>query len=94
MKIEWLRVAERDRESQLDYIGQRSASAAIDIGDAVEKAVRHLGTHPYMGRAGRVPGTRELAVSGTPYVVAYRVEPEVVVVLRLLHGAQQWPSKL
>jgi len=47
-----------------------------------------------MGRLGRVKGTRELVVSGTPYVICYRVEPDAVVILRLLHGAQKWTGKL
>jgi toxin ParE1/3/4 len=36
--------------------------------------------------------TTELVVVGTPYVVVYRVERSVVLVLRILHGAQRWPS--
>ena len=44
-----------------------------------------------LGRPGRVPSTRELVVVGTPYVVAYRIERTVVLVLHILHGAQRWP---
>jgi plasmid stabilization system protein ParE len=32
-----------------------------------------------------------LPVAGTPYLVVSRVEPDAVVVLRVLHGAQRWP---
>jgi len=64
------------------------------MGDAIEAAVRNLVDYPHLGRPGRVKGTRALVVSGTPYVIAYRVEPDAAVILRLLHGAQQWPSKL
>jgi toxin ParE1/3/4 len=32
-------------------------------------------------------------VSGTRYIVAYRVAGEVVTILRVLHGAQQWPKQ-
>jgi toxin ParE1/3/4 len=38
-----------------------------------------------------VPGTRELVVTGTPFIVVYRVEAATVVILRVLHGAQRWP---
>jgi toxin ParE1/3/4 len=93
VRIEWLPAAERNRESQLAYIGERNPRAAIDIGDAIAIAVGHLADHPHMGRAGRIKGTRELVVSGTPYVIAYRIEPDAVVILRLLHGAQRWPAK-
>ncbi len=94
MKIEWLPIAERDRESQLAYIGDRDHWAAIKMGDAIEAAVLRLTDHPRMGRPGRVKDTRELVVSGTPYVIAYLVERDAVVILRLLHGAQRWPTAL
>lgn len=94
MRIEWLPIAEQNRESQLAYIGERNPWAAIDMGDAIEAAVSHLADHPRIGRPGRIKGTRELVVSGTPYVIAYRVEASAVVILRLLHGTQRWPSKL
>jgi toxin ParE1/3/4 len=69
-------------------------TAAIGVGDAIEAAVGRLADYPRSGRPGSVAGTRELAVSGAPFVIAYRVEAEAVVVLRLLHGAQRWPSQL
>ena len=94
MKVEWLPVAERDRESQLAYIADRNPWAAIDMGDAIEAAVSRLADFPRSGRPGRVKATRELVVSGTPYIIAYRVEQERVLILRLLHGAQRWPSRL
>jgi len=35
-----------------------------------------------------------LVVSGTPYIVPYRVRGEVLEVLRVLHGAMRWPDVL
>jgi toxin ParE1/3/4 len=32
-----------------------------------------------------------LIVRGTPFIVVYRIEPTALVILRVLHGAQQWP---
>jgi len=92
VKVEWLAVAECNRESQLAYIAERNPWAAVDLGDAMEAAVRRLVRHPHIG-PGRVKGTRELVVNRTPYVVIYRVELQAVVILRLLHGAQQWPAR-
>lgn len=93
MKVEWLLLARQDREEQLGYIAERDPWAAINLGDAIERAVNHLPAHPHIGRAGRVRGTRELVVSDTPYILAYRVEQDAVVILRLLHGAQNWPRR-
>lgn len=61
------------------------------MGDAIETAVLCLAEDSHLGRPGRVKGTRELVVNGTPYRVVYRVEAEVVLILRVLHGAQRWP---
>lgn len=91
MKVEWLPEAERNRDHQLNYLAERNPRAALHLGDAIEAAVGRLGAHPRIGRPGRVKGTRELAVTGTPYVIIYRVEPAAVVILRVLHGAQEWP---
>ena len=91
MRVEWLPEAERNRESQLAYIAERNPWAAINMGDAIEAAVARLADNPKSGRPGRVRGTRELVVTGTPTIVVYRVERGAVVVLRVLHGAQRWP---
>jgi plasmid stabilization system protein ParE len=38
-----------------------------------------------------VQGTRELVLSDLPYVVVNAVLEDAVVVVRILHAAQQWP---
>jgi plasmid stabilization system protein ParE len=54
-------------------------------------AIRLLRTQPGMGRAGRVPRTFEW-VGVKPYVIVYGVEKGVLVIVRALHGSQQWPE--
>jgi toxin ParE1/3/4 len=44
-----------------------------------------------IGRQGRVGGTRELVVQGTPYIVVYRVHDDVEI-LAVVHGARKWPE--
>ncbi|MCA1598486.1 MAG: type II toxin-antitoxin system RelE/ParE family toxin, partial [Chloroflexi bacterium] len=46
-----------------------------------------------LGRTGRVEGTRELVVSRTPYIVAYRVRDDEVIVLAVQHAARLWPAR-
>ncbi len=41
-----------------------------------------------MGRPGEVKGTRELV--SPPYVVVYRYTDEIVEILHIWHGAQDW----
>jgi plasmid stabilization system protein ParE len=48
-------------------------------------------SQPGMGRIGRVAGTREWIISGTPYFLVYVVHDEILQVLRLIHGKQDWP---
>jgi toxin ParE1/3/4 len=47
-----------------------------------------------MGRAGRTAGSRELVVSGTPYIVAYRLRGRTVELLGVIHAARRWPNRL
>ena len=48
---------------------------------------------PMSGRAGRVPGTRELVVANTPFLMAYAIEEARIVILAVYHGAQRWPEE-
>lgn len=46
--------------------------------------------HP--GRMGCLDGTREWVVTGTPYIAVFLREGGAVTIVRVLHGAQQWPG--
>ena len=59
--------------------------------EQIEEGMLQLFRHPNLGRAGRVPGTRELVIAGTPFLVVYRLEADRAVVLTVLHGARRWP---
>ncbi len=37
------------------------------------------------------PRTRELIFSGLPYIVVYEIKEQNVEILRIYHGAQDWP---
>jgi toxin ParE1/3/4 len=51
-----------------------------------------LPNSPEMGRPGRVPGTRELVVPRTPFIVPYRLVGNTIQILRVYHSARQWPD--
>jgi toxin ParE1/3/4 len=91
MRVRWLPAALRNRAHQLAYIAEESPRAAVEIGDAIEAAIMQLADFPRLGRIGRVDGTREFVIGGTPYLIIYREEVSEILILRLLHGAQRWP---
>ncbi len=93
MRVRWLRRALRNLDEEAEYIARDDPNAAARIVDRIATSVERLATHPALGRTGRVPGTRELVVSATPYVVPYRVRSETVEILRVFHGARKWPAK-
>ena len=81
-----------DLDSIVDHIALENPSAALDIWDDIERQIKRLRDFPRSGRIGRMPETRELVVSGTPYIVVYLVSDDVELI-RVLHGAQKWPPE-
>ena len=93
MRVRWLRNALANLDAEAEYISQDAPSAAARMVAAVHRSVQNLARFPALGRPGRVVGTRELVVPGTPYVVPYRVRDNAVEVLRVFHGARKWPKR-
>jgi toxin ParE1/3/4 len=91
LTIRWLASANRTRFEQLDYIAQDNPTAAVRLDLEIERQTDLLVAHPLMGREGRVEGTRELVIGRTPFIAVYRVKSRRIEMLRILHGAQQWP---
>jgi addiction module RelE/StbE family toxin len=92
MQIFWEEDAEADLDRIFEYILADNPDAALRIVDTIRQAVQILIEHPHLGRAGRVADTRELVILGTPYIVPYLVLDDRIILLRVLHGAQQWPE--
>lgn len=90
MHLKWARPALRDIKEAGDFIALDNPQAAERMAERVQEAVEYLVDHPTMGRPGRVSGTRELVISGTPFIVVYRVAVPSVQILRVLHHARKW----
>ena len=69
-------------------------AAAVLVDERIVAAVRRLIDFPARGWVGRIAGTRELVIGGTPYLAAYAITEARVRVLRVLHGAQEWPEDI
>ena len=94
MQIRWTKSASQNLEHIENYIAEDNPAAAIDTIFRIFQAVEMLTIHPHIGRPGRVVGIRELVISGTPYIVPYRVKDNSVEILRVFHAAMQWPEVL
>ncbi|HZK99755.1 MAG TPA: type II toxin-antitoxin system RelE/ParE family toxin [Caulobacteraceae bacterium] len=92
MRLVWSARALDDRRAIYDYIEAEGPRAAVSVDECIEAAVQLLTVFPQSGRPGRAEGTRELIVTGTPYVAPYQLFDEHVQILRVLHGARIWPG--
>lgn len=92
MRIRWTPLAAENLSVICDYTKEHdSPAAARRVALRIYERVALLSRFPNLGRPGRKPGTRELVLSGLPFVAVYRVREDAIEVIRILHGAQQWP---
>jgi toxin ParE1/3/4 len=91
MKVRWSPEAAADFAAIVDYVRKQNPSAADRIAQTVYDSVFALSSFPNRGREGRVEDTRELVLAPLPFIVVYRVKRSAVEIVRVLHGAQQWP---
>ena len=90
MQLRWTEEAADDLERIADYLLLHT-ERATELVRAVYDAPATLLTFPNRGRPGKKDGTRELVLTPLPYIVVYGVQGDVIFVVRILHGAQQWP---
>ena len=92
--MRWTGPARRDLKEIEAYIAQDNLVAAIQVALRIATYVNDtLPMQPNIGRLGRLAGTRELVITGLPYIVAYRAHSEVIEVIRVLHTSRMWPER-
>ena len=95
MKIVWSPEAVEDLVSLRAYIAEDNPAATRHVVLLVIESIEQLlPDNPQIGRAGRVPGTRELGIPRSPYIVPYRFQRTTIQILRLYLGARRWPDRL
>jgi len=92
MRLRWTRLAVKDLNHAHDYISQNKPGGARSLIDKIKSGINSLRSHPEIGRKGRVEGTRELVIPGTPFIVAYRIARKRVEILAVIHSARRWPE--
>lgn len=93
MEVRWLEAARFDIDDIYGHIEAANPRAANKVFGRILAAVQVLGEMPHVGRPGRWPGTRELVVPRTPYIVPYRIRGDAVEILRVFHSARRWPQE-
>ncbi len=94
MRLVWTRRYLRELDAIGDYIAERNPRAAVKVVRAIHQTTaRLLSDNPHLGRSGEIEGTRELVISGLPYIVAYRVTEQQVEILFVKHAAREWPDE-
>ena len=93
MRLRWLRTALRNVDEEASYIAVDDPKAAQLVVARILDAVALLAEQPGLGRPGRLPGTRELLVPKTRYLVPYRIRGDMVEVLRGFHTSRRTPKR-
>ncbi|MEI6805686.1 MAG: type II toxin-antitoxin system RelE/ParE family toxin [Myxococcaceae bacterium] len=90
MKIVWAKPARDDMVALREFIRIENPSAAARVAERIMAIVELISKNPGIGRAGRVSQTREMFVTQTPFLIAYSVFEQRLVILRVLHGVRKW----
>jgi toxin ParE1/3/4 len=88
--LEWRLMALEDRDAIMAHIAEDNLTAALELDEDFEAHADRACRTPTLYKPGRMRGTREIVVHPN-YVMVYQVETAAVVILRVLHAAQQWP---
>jgi len=94
MRVRWLRTALRNLDEEARFVAEEDPQAARVVVRRVLEAVALLADQPALGRPGRVPGTRELIVGQTRYLIPYRIRAGVIEVLRVFHTSRLPPKRV
>lgn len=92
MKVRWSDAARQDRLAIFEFICNEAPMAAVALDQRFSDAAATLVQFPMMGRAGIVPGTREL-IPHENYRLVYDVDmdAQTIWILALVHVARLWP---
>jgi len=93
MKVLWSPEAREDLRELYSTLATQNPYAARALHERIQQGVQLLRANPHLGRPGRVPGTRELVIAGTLYIVPYQIREQRLEVLRVYHTARKWPER-
>ncbi|MGD9814266.1 MAG: type II toxin-antitoxin system RelE/ParE family toxin [Hyphomonadaceae bacterium] len=88
-RLLWAAKARQDLRKIIRHFSAKDRRIADLLLERIERVARSL-TKKDTGRPGRMPDLREKSVARTRYILAYRVRERDVIILRVIHSAQQW----
>ena len=94
MKVVWTPRAIRHLVAIRKHIAKDSEQNAAIMAQRILAAVELLRQQPEIGRPGRIPGTRELVVQDTLFLIPYRVKKGRLELIAVFEGHQKWSAKL
>jgi toxin ParE1/3/4 len=94
MNIKWSRFAKKDLEQLRQYIAESNPTAENQIAKKILESITLLTQHPALGKKGRLVDTRELIVSGTPYIIPYTIKNNTIEILRVYHSSRKSPEEI
>jgi plasmid stabilization system protein ParE len=74
------------------HVALDKPGAATKLTYRIKTSADSLANFPLSGRVGRVPGTREWVIPGTPYIVSYTVTESELRILAVHHGETNWKA--
>jgi toxin ParE1/3/4 len=91
MRLRWTTPATQDLYNIIRHIQRDNLAAAAKVAETLYEGCSKLVDLPRCGRRGRIEGTRELVFPGLPYIIVYRIQDQNLEIVRIYHGAQDWP---
>lgn len=94
MEIKWLRKALLNLDQEAKYIAKDDPRTARLVVQRIYHTVSLLKDNPSLGQPGRLPGTYELVIPKTRYILPYRVRPRLqrIEILRVFHTSRKLPE--
>ncbi len=89
IRVRWTPSAANDLYQIVQHIQQDNPSAAVRTAETLYDGCAGLGKFPFLGRKGKLEGTRELVFSKLRYIVVYEVREDVVNLIRIQHASQK-----
>ncbi len=89
--VRLLPIAEEDLQEIISYIAAENPTAAYELADRIEKNLKYLASHPYLGK---IPDDEKLSMMGyrftvvENYLIFYTINRKTILVHRIIHGAR------